>query len=70
MGLTLNDVRADRHATCQRVGGATAWLGCGGLLVPSARAQGSNLIILVGLLGLEDDLVVITQEAVEDHTAP
>ncbi len=52
-----------------RSGGAAAWLDRGGLLVPSARADGSNLAFLVGSLGLDDDLVIVGQEIVEDRTA-
>ncbi len=74
VGLTLDDVhadlnvRADVQSSCQRVGGAAAWLERGGLLVPSARASGGNLVILVGTLGLEDDLDVVGQEVLEDRT--
>lgn len=76
VGLTLDDVhadlnvRADVQSPCQRVGGAAAWLERGGLLVPSARASGGNLVILVGTLGLDDDLEVVAQEVIEDRTGP
>jgi len=49
VGLSAADVAADSHVACQQVGGAAAWLGRGGLLVPSARDAGSNLVILVGI---------------------
>lgn len=65
VGLTLDDVKADDHTPCQAVGGAAAWLERDGLLVPSARSPDTNLVILVGALGLEDDLVVVHQEVVE-----
>jgi RES domain-containing protein len=70
VGLRDLDVRADTHAACQRVGGAAAWLDRGGLLVPSARDTGSDLVILVGALGLEDDLLVVQREVVEDSPGP
>lgn len=75
VGLTIGDihadlnVRADVQSPCQRVGGAAAWLERGGLLVPSARASGGNLVILVGTLGLDDDLEIVGQEVIEDRTA-
>jgi len=69
VGLTLDDIESDDHAACQRIGGATAWLERGGLLVPSARAAGQNLVILVGSQGLEDDLVVLNRELIEDPSA-
>ncbi len=65
--LTIDDVHADDLKACQRVGGAVAWLERGGLLVPSARDPDSNLVILVGRLGLDDDLVVVEREVVEDR---
>jgi RES domain-containing protein len=76
VGLTLDDVHADLNVRadvlypCQRVGGAAAWLERGGLLVPSARASGGNLVILVGTLGLDDDLEVVAHEVIEDRTGP
>jgi len=33
------------HAACQMIGGAVEWLGHDGLLVPSARSEGTNLVI-------------------------
>lgn len=67
VGLTMDDVSADDHTACQRVGGAVAWLERGGLIVPSARAAGENLVILVGGASLYGDLVIVTQEVVEDR---
>jgi RES domain-containing protein len=51
VGLTLLDVANDDPSACQRVGGAAAWLGRGGLLVPSARNDGHNMVILLGAGG-------------------
>lgn len=62
VGLSTDDVVADSHDACQRIGGAAAWLERGGLLVPSARENGSNLVILVTTLGLDDDLVITQRE--------
>jgi RES domain-containing protein len=45
VGLTDEDLDSDDFAACQRVGGAAAWLGYDGLLVPSARAEGGNIVI-------------------------
>jgi len=46
VGLNNDDLRGDNFEACQRVGGAVAWIGHDGLLVPSARvAGGSNLVI-------------------------
>lgn len=67
LGVNHDDVAADDHGACQRVGGAAAWLERGGLLVPSARNPGTNLVILVGRLDLDDDLVIVEREVIEDR---
>lgn len=68
VGLSLDDLQGDVPNACQRVGGAAAWLERGALLVPSARADGANLVILIGGLGLDHDLKVIGREIIEDRT--
>ena len=45
IGLHRRDLAVIGHAGCQRVGGLVAMLGHDGLLVPSARAYGSNLVV-------------------------
>ena len=45
MGITELDLKADDHEKCSRVGGAAAILGHDGLLVPSARDSGINLVV-------------------------
>jgi RES domain-containing protein len=68
VGITMSDVGSDDMSACQRVAGAAAWLDRDGLLVPSARDPGHNLVILVGPGGLEDDLEIISTEVVEART--
>lgn len=48
VGLTMADIGADDHRACQGTGGAIALIGRGGILVPSARHSGDNMVILVG----------------------
>ncbi len=47
LGLTPERLQdPDDYRLCQEVGGGVAFLGCGGLLVPSARRSGgTNLVI-------------------------
>jgi len=45
LGVTLDELRSPDHSMCRSVGGAVEWLGHDGLLVPSARADGVNLVI-------------------------
>lgn len=46
IGITEEDFESIPWEPCQRVGGAVAWLGHDGLLIPSVRdSGGSNLVI-------------------------
>jgi RES domain-containing protein len=47
VGIGLKELQSDAVSACQAVGGAASWLGRGGLIVPSARRAGDNLVILV-----------------------
>lgn len=44
-GLNKESFNTIEHSACQLIGGAVEWLGHDGLLVPSARANGINLVI-------------------------
>ena len=44
-GVTIEEVRANGVRECQMIGGGVAWLGFGGLLIPSARSSSTNLVI-------------------------
>lgn len=43
----------------QRLGGAVAWLGIGGLIVPSARHSDGNLVVYVANLAAGDMVEVV-----------
>ena len=45
LGLPLDKFASVDPGACQRIGGAVAWLEHDGLLVPSARCNGTNLVI-------------------------
>lgn len=45
LGVDPESFAGDHAHDCQRVGGAVEWLGHDGCLVPSARAEGANLVI-------------------------
>lgn len=68
VGLTMNDVQADDHESCRRVGGAAAWLGRGGLLIPSARFDGHNLVIFIDTVDIDADFRVINREIIDRRT--
>lgn len=50
----------DDHRPCQEVGAAAAWLGLGGLLVPSARSTSENLVVFVNRMDPDDELRLLT----------
>lgn len=65
VGLSADAIHSDDHGACQRVGGAVAWLGRGGIIVPSARADSGNLVILMGPGG-EAEIERVRQEVLFD----
>ena len=52
----------DDLSTPQLVGGAVAWLECAGLLIPSARCAGDNLVIFVNRMGPADVVDPVSEE--------
>jgi len=62
VGLSVADLESDDFAACQRIGGAVAWLGYDGLLVPSARAPGTNVVVLVDNLSADSTFEQIAAE--------
>lgn len=54
LGLDIEVLKADGMDESQIVGGAVAWLGIGGLLVPSMRHVGTNLVIFVNSANPDD----------------
>lgn len=53
------------HAGCQRLGGAVEWLEHDGLLVPSARSSGANLVIFTRQRGPSADFEIVGSDVVE-----
>lgn len=49
-------------STPQLVGGAVAWLQCAGLLIPSARDTGDNLVVFVNNMAPADVMEPVSQE--------
>jgi RES domain-containing protein len=45
LGFTHDSFEVIDHSDCQVIGGAAEWLDNDGLLVPSARTKGTNLVI-------------------------
>jgi RES domain-containing protein len=56
--VTSASMVSEHWDDAQRVGGATAWLGFAGILVPSARHGDGNLVIFVNNLAPDDRVTV------------
>lgn len=62
VGVDDDALTAIPSRACQAVGGAAAWLERDGLLIPSARADGANLVIFVDLQDPDAEFKVVTSE--------
>jgi RES domain-containing protein len=62
VGVGDSELTAIDHQACRTVGGATYWLGFDGLLVPSARTPGTNLVIYVDLLDVDAVFEILERE--------
>jgi RES domain-containing protein len=66
IGITEEDFESIPWEPCQRVGGAVAWLGHDGLLIPSVRdSDGSNLVIFTANQPPESEIVVQGSHVIE-----
>ena len=61
-GITSEMVMGEDLSTPQRVGGAVAWLQCAGILIPSARDPGDNLVVFVNNMAPTDGIEAVFQE--------
>lgn len=64
LGIGETELSNFDHASCQRIGGAAEWLEHDGLLVPSARSSGVNLVIFTRKQGAGADFEIIDSEVI------
>lgn len=62
LGVGDPELSSDDQTACRRVGGAAAWLGHDGILVPSARADGDNLVVFVNAQRPDLPLELVSSE--------
>jgi len=55
-GIQRPDIVGMQYESPQLIGRAVAWLGCAGLLIPSARHPGSNLVIFTNAMAPGDTI--------------
>jgi len=65
VGVSREAISSDDFWACRRVGEAVSHLGCDGILVPSARSEGSNLVIYP-TNGSDSDIEVVESEILPD----
>ena len=65
--LSPHDVESDDWGPCQAIGAAAAWLGYDGLVVPSARSTGENVVILLNELSPDAVLERIDQREIDTY---
>jgi len=63
LGVDADDLSGTDFSACQMVGGAAAWLGIEAIIVPSARADGGNLVIFVRAQDADSALEIRIDEA-------
>lgn len=61
LGVDDDALRGHPPHACQAVGGAAAWLACDGLIVPSARSAGANLVAFVDRMDPDATLNIVTR---------
>ena len=66
VGLDLQSLADVDWSRCQLVGGAAEWLGHDGLLVPSARAKGTNLVIFPNRRNPADELEIVDSDVISE----
>lgn len=71
LGVDSEERSGVGHSTCREVGGAVAWLGHDGLLVPSARTKGgSNLVIYPASQGPDLEFEILDAEEIQSGPRP
>ena len=61
-GIASDMVMGEDLSAPQLVGGAVSWLQCAGMLIPSARDAGENLVVFVNNMGPTDAVDPVSYE--------
>jgi RES domain-containing protein len=61
VGVSLATIRSNGVEECRLVGSAIAWLGYEAVLVPSARADGLNLVVFVNNLDPDNSVETVEE---------
>ena len=69
LGATAEVIAAIDLGPCQMIGGAVAWLEYDGMIVPSARHQGSNLVLFPTNQSVDYTFDVVGEEVIDEGRA-
>lgn len=64
LGIERGDLISASYEITRLIGRAVAWLGCAGLLVLSARHDGSNLVVYTNRMAAQDALEILSEREV------
>jgi RES domain-containing protein len=70
LGLTPETLGSFDMEPCQAIGAAIATLGRDGMIVPSARTRGTNLVIYPANRSPAFEFVTVDEEVIAPHEAP
>lgn len=66
LGLSEDELSSTDHTACRTIGGAVEWLEHDGMIVPSARSSGCNLVIFPRHQSAEGDFEVVGAEIIKE----
>lgn len=69
LGVLNEDLRSDDFRKCQAVGAAAAFLQLDGIVVPSARSPGHNIVILFSRAEAGPDIQVLDSEQIDPEAS-
>jgi len=70
LGLTVDMLGSFDLEPCQKIGAAVASLGRDGMIVPSARTRGTNLVIFPANRSAEFTFETIDEQIIDPHAPP
>lgn len=65
LGLREDELSSANHTPCRRIGGAVEWLEHDGMIVPSVRSSGRNLVIFSRHQGAAEDFEIVGAEVIK-----
>ena len=67
LGVSSLSYHTANYKRTQEIGAAVSFLGCDGLIIPSARWNGENLVLMMDNHNLADELQIMDSELIDWH---